>query len=118
MKQKELDFQRKQIYEVFGKSKGLSCDEFIEEADKILKNIQESRETSERFKKEYSARHKCCPECGSERCSTTFTEFIMIPGEEEKYRDENNCVCYECKNKHIVHDRISKFLAVGKVYLK
>lgn len=118
MNQTEQDYQRKQIYEVFGKPKGLSYDEFIDEADKILKNLEESAEVSRKFRKEYSERHKCCPKCGSERYISTLAGYAMISGEEEKYRDENSCTCSDCGNKHIVHDRISKFLAVGKIFIK
>lgn len=60
--------------------------------------------------KEYRKKHKFCPACGSDNYSTTLAAYVLIEGQEDKYKDLNRCVCNQCGDKHTVHDRVEKFL--------
>ena len=58
------------------------------------------------FMKEYEKLHKFCPKCGGENYSVTFVGYPLDLKKKDKYKDLNTCVCSECGDKHIVHDRI------------
>lgn len=106
------EYAIEQIYEAFGKPKGATPEEFRDEAIGILNTLNESSKKSDAFLKEYHRKHKLCPICGSDKHSTTLAAYTLIAGEEENYRDLNDCVCSDCGDKHKVHDRIEKFLNI------
>ena len=58
------------------------------------------------FMKEYRAKHKFCPECGSEKHSTTLVGYIMKSDKRDEYKDKNICICQDCGNRHTAHDRV------------
>lgn len=102
------EYVKKQLYEAFGKSKGLTYDEFEEEATKMLKDIKIQSAKSELFRKEYHKQHRLCPRCGSDKYSTTLVGYPLVAGEEENYKDLNDCKCLDCGDKHTAHDRVEK----------
>lgn len=55
---------------------------------------------------EYSRQHECCPKCGASTCSTTLVGFIMDLDNPDDYVDKNGCICTECGDSHIRHDRV------------
>jgi hypothetical protein len=59
------------------------------------------------FMAEYKKNHKVCPKCGSEKYSSTLAGYIFDHSEKDKYKDRNNCVCFDCGDTHIKHDRVS-----------
>ncbi len=108
MKNKNDDdeFALKQIYEAFGKPKGIKYKDFENEAKEMLKNIKVQREESENFRKEYAEKHRYCPKCLAEGHSTTLVGFPMYSDKREEYKDLNDCVCSKCGDKHTMHDRV------------
>jgi pantetheine-phosphate adenylyltransferase len=104
------EYAKKQIYEAYGKPKGLTFEDFREEATKILNDIKIISAQSDLFRKEYRRLHKLCPKCGSDKYSTTLVGYPLVVGEEEKYKDLNNCKCLGCGDKHTVHERKEQFL--------
>lgn len=110
MRQKieKTDFARKQVYEAFGKKKGLTYEEFLPEADAMLDNFQKQSEECEKFLEEYRQKHKLCPKCGGTGHSVTLAGYILDIDRKEDYKDLNNCFCGACGNSHTVHDRISE----------
>jgi ribosomal protein L32 len=66
------------------------------------------RDSYNEFMDNYNLEHKYCPKCGHDKCSTTFAGFILYSEDRESYVDENDCVCQECGDKHIKHDRINE----------
>ena len=60
------------------------------------------------FMKKYNADRKCCPKCGATGHSTTLVGYILVKGKEDEYKDKNGCVCSECGDSHIFHDRVPK----------
>lgn len=55
----------------------------------------------------YNKRHAVCPKCGSTLHSTTLVGYPMYSDKRKEYKDLNDCVCFNCGDKHIRHDRIS-----------
>lgn len=98
----------KQIYKAFGAPKGLTPEEFHEEAIKMLEDIKESRKKSDVFLKEYHRKHKLCPKCGSEKYNTTLVGYPLVAGEEDKYKDLNIYTCLDCGDRHTAHERVEK----------
>ena len=58
------------------------------------------------FMAQYRKDHACCPKCGAKEHSTTLMAFVMRSDNREAYKDENNCVCSNCGDRHIAHDRV------------
>ena len=72
--------------------------------------LQEVHKKAEIFKDEYyNKEHIYCPKCGSKRYSTTLLCNILNTNEIEQYMDTNTCVCSDCGNEHITHDRVRQF---------
>lgn len=68
--------------------------------------------------KEYDRQHAACPKCLHEGCTMTYMGYILIRGEEGKYKDKNDCVCGFCGDKHIKHNRVpSKGLPIDIIEL-
>ena len=59
-----------------------------------------------KFMKDYDKLHKYCPRCGHEHYVSTLMAFTLDLNNTENYRNENNCTCNKCGDKHIVHDRV------------
>jgi len=68
----------------------------------------EPNEEYDVFMKEYKKMHDACPKCNSIIHSTTLVGYILDMSEKEKYKDKNRCVCLECGDTHITHDRVKK----------
>jgi len=60
------------------------------------------------LRKEYRDDHALCPKCGSEGHTSTLAGFILDTDHPEQYKDLNNCVCYNCGDRHTTHERIPK----------
>lgn len=69
--------------------------------------MQEHREKSDEFHRKYALDHALCPECGYNRCSSTYAGYILDMSKPECYRDENDTVCGRCKHSCTAHERIS-----------
>jgi hypothetical protein len=101
------EFVRKQLYDIYGKSKGVTYEEFHDELDKMVIDFNKQSIESDNFKKEYHEKHKLCPKCGAVQHSTTLVDYILYLDKKEEYKDLNSCVCSECGDKHKEYDRIS-----------
>lgn len=64
--------------------------------------------SAEEFRKEYNRLHACCPKCNSNACTTTLIGYILDMSSPDEYEDKNNCICNNCGDIHIVHDRVPK----------
>lgn len=73
----------------------------------IAEHTEESLKDYKEFMAKYKKQHEVCPKCGSIKHSTTFAGFIMISDRREEYKNLNDCVCFDCGDKHTCHDRIS-----------
>ena len=62
----------------------------------------------EEFRAKYKEEHAACPKCGSERYSTTLVDSILDLDNKETYKDLNECVCVDCGDEHVIHDRVKK----------
>jgi len=71
-----------------------------------IKDFLKREKESKAFRKKYREDHACCPKCGYDGHSTTLVAFVMVHGEYDKYKDRNDCVCSQCGDKHIAHDRV------------
>jgi len=74
----------------------------------LMEHTEESLKKHESFMDEYYKKHELCPNCGHKGHTTTLIGYPLIVGEEENYQDKNICVCTNCGDRHITHDRISK----------
>lgn len=101
------EFVRKQLYEMYGKQKKVTYEEFLPELDKMVIDFNQQSIDNDKFKKEYHEKHKLCPKCGALQHSTTLAGYILNPNKKEEYKDLNDCVCSKCGNRHTEHDRIS-----------
>lgn len=79
-----------------------------EEIENELNKWKEQSKRAEEYKKKYYEDKACCPKCGAEGHSTTLMGVIYNHGNPEPYVDRNNCVCSQCGDKHICHDRVPK----------
>jgi transcription elongation factor Elf1 len=75
---------------------------FREHTDESLKAYDE-------FMDDYNEKHKFCPKCGSEDHSTTLVGYILDRSKKDEYKDKNSCVCSDCGDRHIFHDRVETF---------
>lgn len=66
----------------------------------------ESNPSYDVFMKEYHRLHEACPKCGATAYSSTYAGYILNMADTESYKDENSCVCSECGDRHITHDRV------------
>lgn len=81
-------------------------DEYPTPTPEQLELIEKSRKESSEFKKKYNLQRKACPKCGSTHYSTTLVAYIMFSDNRESYQDKNDCVCLDCGDKHIFHNRV------------
>ena len=58
------------------------------------------------FMKMYALEHRYCPKCGSDSYSTTLMGYPLVQGEEQNYKDLNNCGCTNCGDVHTTHERV------------
>ena len=98
------EFVRKQLYDFYGKPKGVTYEEFSTELDKMVKYFNEQSIENDKFKKDYYVNHKLCPKCGALQYSTTLVDYVFHPNNN---KDLNLCVCCKCNDRHTTHDRIS-----------
>jgi len=101
------EFVRKQLYDIYGKSKNVTYEEFLSELDKMVMDFNKQSIEHDNFKKEYHEKHKLCPKCGTSQHSTTLVAYILNLDKKEEYKDLNSCVCSECGDRHTEHDRIN-----------
>lgn len=58
------------------------------------------------FIDKYKEHHKYCPKCQSGEYSTTLMGYIVNHDKLDEYKDLNECICTNCGNQHIYHERI------------
>lgn len=92
------------------KINNLSEDKYLEKGYILAPYIsvthtEESLKEYKEFMKKYHILHECCPKCGAIEHSTTFMGYIKNGND---FKDLNTCVCSNCGNKHICHERIKK----------
>ena len=66
-----------QIYEMFGKPKGLIKETFVDECKKIIAEFEEHKKQSDLFLKEYSKEREFCSKCGERNSAQTFSGYIL-----------------------------------------
>jgi hypothetical protein len=59
-----------------------------------------------KFMKAYNLAHECCPQCGSKMCTTSLVGYLLDLSKKDDYKDLNKCSCYDCGDKHIMHERV------------
>jgi len=74
----------------------------------LVEHNEESLKEYREFMDKYNEEHEFCPKCGSKKHSTTLMGYPLIRGEEDKFRDLNQCVCTDCGDVHTTHERINK----------
>lgn len=95
------------------KESNIFSDKYVEKVCLDCDNIfSESRNITNKLKKEYYDKHKLCPNCGEISHSVTLMDFIFNIDQPETYKDLNNCVCQVCGNQHTTHERISDYKLV------
>ena len=104
--QYDNEFMRKQLYDMFGKPKGVTYEDFREELDKMVAEFNEQDIEIRKFKKEYREKHKYCPKCGAEPHISTLVGYAVSLDKKEEYKNLNNCFCSVCGDKHTTHDRV------------
>lgn len=73
----------------------------------LAEHTKESLKEYHKFMDKYKKKHAVCPKCGATGYSTTLMGYILNSDKCEEYKDLNNCVCSNCGDRHIRHDRIS-----------
>ena len=58
------------------------------------------------FKRQYKQDHMYCPKCGCDSCSQTLVSYPLIRGHGDTYENKNRCICNQCGDRHLVHDRV------------
>jgi hypothetical protein len=71
-----------------------------------IDDFTEARSEAERLRNEYYENHKACPKCGRTEHNSTCRGPIMNMSAPEKFKDTNDCICNNCGDKHITHDRV------------
>lgn len=71
-------------------------------------HIERVRKEADEFREQYKKDHEACPKCGHTGHSSTLVGYVLDLNNKESYKDGNQCVCSNCGDKHIYHDRISK----------
>jgi hypothetical protein len=72
----------------------------------IIKYDKKYNHIKSLFYEEYKKLHMCCPECGSLKYNKTLLGTILYLDKMNEYKDINKCICLECGNIHIYHDRV------------
>jgi len=78
------EFVRKQLYDIYGKQKGIPYNEFTTELDKMVEEFNKHSMEHDNFIKEYSEKHKLCPKCGASQHSTTLLSYILYLDKKEE----------------------------------
>jgi ribosomal protein L32 len=73
---------------------------FVEHTEKSLKEYH-------KFMDKYKKQHAVCPKCGATMHSTTLMGYPLYSDKRKEYKDLNNCVCSNCRDRHTAHERIS-----------
>jgi len=74
--------------------------------EKILVDFAKSDAEYKEFMTKYRKQHACCPKCGAKEHSKTLVGYIMVSINRDAYKDRNSCVCSNCGDRHIAHDRV------------
>lgn len=77
----------------------------IEELHQLYSCGHTVESESGRFMRQYNEDRKFCPNCGSTKYTITLAGFILDMENKEKYKNKNTCVCENCSDVHIFHDR-------------
>jgi len=67
---------------------------------------EESHKKYKEFVDEYERLHAACPKCGNTGHSSTYMGYIVNMSDTASYKDRNHCVCSECGDGHLKHDRV------------
>jgi ribosomal protein S27AE len=62
----------------------------------------------ERYMVQYELDHECCPKCGETSHMSTLVGYVFNHEQPESYKDQNNCTCSNCGDKHTAHERVPK----------
>lgn len=73
------------------------------------KHIESHKKYNE-FMNKYKVAHSACPKCGDLKYTTTLVSYFFDSNKSDEYKDLNRCVCANCGNNHVVHDRVPKSL--------
>lgn len=72
----------------------------------IRQHTEESLKEYDEFMSIYNKLHEYCPKCGGKDHISTLMGYALNLENKEEYKDENSCVCSNCGNIHITHDRV------------
>jgi len=103
------EFVRNQLYEIHGAPKGITCEDFNPELDRMVVDFHKQGVEHDKFKQEYKKTHKYCPKYGGTHGMTTLMSYVLVRGKEDEYKDKNRYTCSECGDTHTVHDRVKEF---------
>lgn len=70
------------------------------------KEIAELRKKASEYRSIYYKKHSACPNCNSDRYSSTLVGYVMDIEYPEKYKDQNRVTCSDCGWKGIYHDLV------------
>ena len=102
------EFVRKQLYDIYGKPKGIVYEDFSDELDKMVIDFNEQSIEHDEFMEKYRKEHEVCPKCGGKEHTTTLMAYTMFSDVRELYRDLNSCKCQRCGDVHTAHERVPK----------
>ena len=60
----------------------------------------------EDFKREYDEEHEACPKCNALSHISLFMVYPFDVNNKQDYKDLNFCICNECGDEHIAHERV------------
>lgn len=75
-------------------------------SDEAIEEYIRKRKIAEEYQDKYHKDRACCPVCGSKTYTTTLVGYTLNVDSPELYKDENDCTCHDCGDKHIYHDRV------------
>jgi hypothetical protein len=74
-------------------------------------NKAKTKEQYNAILEENKEKNEVCPKCGGLNFTTTFSFRNMSEG----FVDLNDGICFDCKNKHSIDQRISKQQYINKI---
>ena len=70
--------------------------------------LDKSRDIYKTYMEKYNKEHAACPKCNALFCSITLVGYPFTSEHPDGYKDKNRCVCLNCGDIHIKHDRVPK----------
>ena len=74
--------------------------------DSVCVNCEVNIQHPIALKRQYYENHKACPKCGGLSYISTMMGFIFDSENPDSFKDENDCVCNKCGDRHTCHERV------------